>query len=98
MPASAAIVIDANVTLSDQELGVERNNWSGATLTIGRKNGASVEDVFGTSGVVSLSGSSISVGGTTIGSFTNASGTLAPSFIANATTALVDQAVPKAVA
>ena len=92
-PGSAAIVIDADVALADRELGFERNNWAGATLSLTRQGGASSDDVFGASGSLSLSGGNVFVGATSIGSYVNGAGTLTLTFNASATTALVDSAV-----
>ena len=92
-PGSAAIVIDADVALADRELGFERNNWNGATLSLTRQGGASSDDVFGVSGSLTLSGGNVLVGATSIGSYVNGAGTLTLTFNASATTALVDSAV-----
>ncbi len=89
----APIIIDPDVSFSDRELGTERDNWSGATLTISRQGGASTDDVFSASGGdLALSGGTIIVGGQTIGTYTNGNGALVMTFDANATTTLVTRA------
>ena len=100
LPGGSAIVIDPNVAFTDQELSVELNspngNWNGATLSISRQGGASVEDELGASGSLDLAaGNVLKSGATTIGSYaySNTKGTLAFTFNANATTALVNSAV-----
>ena len=65
-------------------------NYNGAILTLARNGGANADDVFGTAGTLSFSGSNVLVGATTVGTFTNANGQLQITFNANATSALVD--------
>jgi hypothetical protein len=91
----SAVVIDPNATLIDQELSIERNNWNGATLSISRSGGASSHDLFAASGnlasIASASGSII-LSATTIGTYTNSSGTLTLTFTSsNATAARVNE-------
>ena len=88
----AAVVLDGNALLSDIELDAA-NNYDGATLTLARNGGASVQDVFGTTGTLSFSGANVLVGATVIGTVTQSGGTLAITFNANATSALVDSAL-----
>ncbi len=64
-------------------------NWNGATLTLARHGGANADDLFSGSGTVALSGSNVTVGGTTIGTFTQSGGTLTITFNGNATPSLV---------
>jgi hypothetical protein len=85
----SAVVLDANVTLSDAELSAA-NNFSGATLTLARNGGANSQDVFGATGTLSLSGGNVVLSGVTIGTYTNGSGTLAITFNASATGARVN--------
>jgi VCBS repeat-containing protein/CshA-type fibril repeat protein len=97
LQSGTAVVLDANATLSDQELVTERDNWNGATLTIARQGGASADDLFGASGTSSsglfLDANNVFVDGITIGSYSNANGTLQLTFNANATAALVNTAL-----
>jgi len=89
----AAIVLDANATLTDPELSVY-NNWNQAVLTLVRNTGANSDDVFGVTGSgstgINFNGANIRNGATIIGTFTNSAGTLAITFNANATNAVVD--------
>ena len=91
------VVIDANALLSDRDLEAlagGTGNWNGSTLTISR-NVASTDDLFGASASseLTLSSGNIIVSNITIGSYTNASGTLLFTFDADATTALVNTAL-----
>ncbi|MFO0699340.1 MAG: DUF4347 domain-containing protein, partial [Nitrospira sp.] len=88
----SALVLDADVTVSDTEL-TAANNFNGATLTLTRNGGANSEDVFSATGTLSLSGGSIVLSGTTIGTYTNSSGTLALTFNGSATNARVNSAM-----
>ncbi|MGE0468789.1 MAG: cadherin domain-containing protein [Nitrospira sp.] len=92
MEDGTAVVLDANVTISDPELSAA-DNFNGATLTLSRDGGASSQDGFSGSGTLSLSGGNVVVGGTTIGTYTNSSGTLAMTFNSNATNTLVNSAM-----
>jgi VCBS repeat-containing protein len=91
-----AVQLDANATLVDPELRVF-DQWTAATLTIVRNGGANAGDVFGTTGSgttgVNFNGTDVRVGTTVVGSYTNAGGTLAITFNATATNAIVDQVV-----
>ncbi|MBK9947789.1 MAG: tandem-95 repeat protein [Nitrospira sp.] len=86
------VVLDSTVTITDTEL-TAANNFNGATLTLSRNGGANSQDVFSGSGTLSLSGGNVVVGGTTIGTYTNSSGTLAMTFNGSATNALVNSAM-----
>ncbi|MCS6316514.1 MAG: cadherin repeat domain-containing protein, partial [Nitrospira sp.] len=88
----AAVVLDANVSIVDAELSA-LNNFNGATLTLARNGGANAEDVFSSSGPLSLSSGNVVVSGTTIGTYTNSGGTLQFTFNANATNTLVNSAM-----
>ncbi|MGK7889350.1 MAG: DUF4347 domain-containing protein, partial [Leptolyngbyaceae cyanobacterium] len=73
----SAVVLDADATLSDEELDAV-DNWDGATLTLERNGGANSNDVF-------------TVPSSSIGSVTtNANGTLVFTFNNTATSAGVD--------
>lgn len=91
----SAVVMDANVTIYDEELSAI-DSFDGASLTLVRNGGASVNDHYGAAASGTLlpieEGSNVVVGATTIGSVTtNSSGTLVLSFNANATNALVNE-------
>ena len=89
---SAAVVLDANVTVVDTELSAA-NNFNGATLTLARNGGVSAQDVFGATGTLAAltAGGILTVGGTTIGTVTtNSGGTLLLTFNGSATGALVN--------
>ena len=91
----SAVVFDSDVTIFDAELSAW-NNFSGATLTLVRSGGANAQDVYSATGTLSplTEGGSLVVGGTTMGTVTNnSSGTLVLTFNANATNALVNQAM-----
>ncbi|MCP4388217.1 MAG: DUF4347 domain-containing protein, partial [Gammaproteobacteria bacterium] len=92
----AAVVLDADVVVSDVELDALNSgngNYNGASLTLVRNGGASAEDVFSNSGLLSAltESGALVYNGTTIGTVTtNSGGTLVLSFNSNATSALVD--------
>ena len=86
------VVLDVDVKIFDAELSA-LNNFDGATLTLTRNGGTNPEDVFSTTGTLSLSGGNVIVSGTTIGIYTNSGGTLVLTFNANATNALVNSAM-----
>lgn len=83
----AAVVLDANATLSDPEL-TAYSNWNAAVLTLARQGGANADDVFSLTGSgstgINFSGSDIRNDSTVVGTFTNAGGTLAITFNASA--------------
>ena len=90
----AAVVLDSDVRILDPDL--VGANYAGATLTLARSGGASAEDVFGNSGLLSAltESGNLVVSGTTIGMVTsNSSGTLMLTFNGNATQALVNAAL-----
>jgi hypothetical protein len=94
----AAVVIDANATLSDPELSAFNSgngNWNGAKLAVQRNGGANAEDALGVTGSgssgVNFSGANIRINTTTVGAFTNAGGALSITFNASATNARVNQ-------
>ena len=91
----SAVVLDANVQIFDAELST-LNNFSGATLTLARNGGTSSQDVFSATGTlssISAASGNVVVGGTTIGTYTNSSGTLVFTFNSNATNTLVNSAM-----
>jgi uncharacterized delta-60 repeat protein len=83
------VVLDANVSITDAELSAA-DNFNGATLTLARNGGASVEDIFSATGTLSFTGSNVFISGSNIGSFTNIAGTLSITFNADATGAIVN--------
>src|SRR6185436_10358254 len=92
---SAPVVLNANVTVSDPELG-GANNFAGASLTLARHGGANAEDAFYNSGGLGVltAGGALVVDGTTIGTVTaNGGGTLVLAFNGAATQALVNSAM-----
>ncbi|MCP5091621.1 MAG: hypothetical protein GY949_11930, partial [Gammaproteobacteria bacterium] len=92
----AAVVLDADVTVSDAELDALNGglgNYDGASVTLVRNGGASAEDVFTNTGLLSAltESGALVYNGTTIGTVTtNSGGTLLLTFNTNATSALVD--------
>ncbi|MEQ1902744.1 MAG: DUF4347 domain-containing protein, partial [Pirellulaceae bacterium] len=92
---TSPVVLDSNVTIFDAELSAS-NNFNGATLTLVRSGGANSQDVLSATGTlasISAASGNVVVGGTTIGTYTNASGTLVLTFNASATNALVNSAM-----
>ena len=103
--AGTPVAVLAGVTVADSELDAINGGagtYNGATLTISRAGGANADDQFsgtgslqgGSSSAMLGQGGTFSVSGTTIGTVTtNTGGTLVLTFNANATSALVNQAV-----
>ncbi len=90
-----AVVLDADVQIFDYELSA-LDNFNGASLTVSRAAGANPEDVFTATGSLAplTEGGVLQVGATVIGMVTtNSAGTLVLAFNANATNALVNQAM-----
>ncbi|MCP3997195.1 MAG: hypothetical protein GY722_19375, partial [bacterium] len=92
----AAVVLDADVDVRDVELDAlngGNGNYDGASVTLVRNGGASAEDVFTNSGLLSAltESGALVYNGTTIGTVTtNSGGTLLLTFNTNATSVLVD--------
>ncbi|MCP4388273.1 MAG: VCBS repeat-containing protein, partial [Gammaproteobacteria bacterium] len=92
----AAVVLDADVNISDAELDALNGglgNYDGASLTLVRNGGVNADDVFSNTGSLGTltQGGNLVYGATTIGTVTtNSGGTLVLSFNTNATSALVD--------
>ena len=87
----AAVQIDSNALLADPEL--DATNWNKATLTVARNGGASTDDVFGATGTLGLTGSGsghVVVSGVTVGTYTQAGGTITITFNTSATAARAD--------
>jgi hypothetical protein len=96
----APVVLDtnSNASVSDAELDVSPNRYSGATLTLARNGGANPDDVFGSVGSLDLTqvngnGENVTIdgGATFIGTYTQpGDGSISFSFNGNATAADVD--------
>ena len=89
----AAVVLDADVQVTDPELGAA-NNYSGATLTLSRHGGASSQDTFSATGNLAAltQGGNLVLSGVTIGTVTtNSAGTLLLTFNGSATQARVNE-------
>ncbi|NES90020.1 DUF4347 domain-containing protein, partial [Okeania sp. SIO2B9] len=98
-PDGVPVILDSDATITDIELD-ERNNYGGATLTLSRDGGANNDDKFssGNTGVLGELTENdpltpLIVNGITIGTVTNANGTLLLTFNDNATGDLVDLAL-----
>lgn len=91
IPGGTPIVIDPDIQVFDGELATA--NYAGSTLTLRRHGGANANDIFGTTGTLSFTGTNFVVGGTTIGTFSNSAGTLTVTFSSAATTALLRTAL-----
>ncbi|MCU7805801.1 MAG: DUF4347 domain-containing protein, partial [Candidatus Thiodiazotropha sp. (ex Lucinoma borealis)] len=91
----AAVVLDANVQIFDQEL-TWADNFADATLTLVRNGGTNTDDVFSATGTLSAltEGGNLTVDATIIGTVTtNSNGTLLLTFNSSATNALVNLAM-----
>jgi uncharacterized delta-60 repeat protein len=91
---AAATVLDSSVALFDADLAALDNgagNYAGASITLARTGGANAQDVFSATGALSFSGSDVLLSGVTVGTLTNAAGTLVITFNSNATQARVNQ-------
>jgi len=86
----AAVVLDSTISVYDAEL-VAAGNYSGASITLARHGGANAEDVFSASGNLSFTGGNAVLSGVTVGTVSNAAGTLVITFNTNATQALVNE-------
>lgn len=86
----AAVVLDADATVSDPELSAG-NDFSGATLTLARNGGANADDALAFDGTnVTTVAENIFVGGVEIGDYVFTGGELVVTFGANATQARVN--------
>ena len=89
----AAVVLDANVEIYDQELSVI-DDFGGASLTLARQGGADAEDVFSATGNLAFVGTTtgnIELSSVVVGTYSNTSGTLTLNFAAGTTGAQVNQ-------
>jgi hypothetical protein len=85
------VVLDNNATVTDAELAAF-NNFDGATLTLARLSpGApNFDDSFGGSGSLSFGEVNVTIGATTVGSYTQQDGALTITFNASATQSVVN--------
>ena len=94
-PGAAPVQLSPNGLAHDFEMDAfngAAGNYTGSILTLARQGGADPSDVFNVTGPnVILAGGNVTVGGTTIGTVTQAGGALSFTFNANASTARVDQ-------
>ncbi len=83
-----AVVLDGAISVYDGELSDSNNDdgFEGATLTIARESGANANDVFSaaTESYLTFDSSDVVYDGTTVGTFTQAGGTLTITFNGNA--------------
>jgi uncharacterized delta-60 repeat protein len=89
-----AVVLASSAQVFDAENSI--SNFSGSTLTLARSGGANAQDLFSATGTLGAltQGSSLTVGGTSIGTVTtNSAGTLVLTFNSSATNALVNSAI-----
>ncbi len=94
------VAFDSGTTANLQDVELDAlnggaGNYNGATVTLVRNGGANVEDRFGLAGGTTAldNGSTVTVGGTHIGTVTSgsaASGSISITFNSSATSALVD--------
>jgi uncharacterized delta-60 repeat protein len=91
---AAAVALDADVAIYDADLVALNNgagDYSGASITLARSGGANAEDVFSALNNLSFTGGNAVLSGVTIGTVSNAAGTLSITFNGNATQARVDE-------
>lgn len=98
----AAVRIDSSVAIYDAELAALNDgvgNYSGATITLARAGGANTDDVFSSTGFVQFSDGQVILNGpsagnaisVSIGTVSNANGTLQITFNDNATQVRVNE-------
>lgn len=91
----SAVILDANVTVSDTELDAlssNNGNYDGASLTITRSGAANASDVFDNTGALGalVQGQNIEHSNVAVGTVTtNSAGTLKLTFNSSATTSIV---------
>jgi uncharacterized delta-60 repeat protein len=91
----AAVVLDANVQVTDIELAA-LGNYGGASLTLARSGPANAQDVFSATGLlgsISAPSGNVVYNAVVVGTYTNGGGTLTLSFNSSATEARVDGAM-----
>ncbi|RLJ65139.1 DUF4347 domain-containing protein [Sulfurisoma sediminicola] len=86
------VVLDPTVQIADAELAA-MGDYAGANVTLTRQGGPNPEDTFSAVGNLGFTGGDAILSGVTIGTATNAGGTLMLTFNANATQARVDEAL-----
>ena len=89
-----AVALDASVAVFDADLAALNGgagNYSGASVTLARSGGSAAEDVFSARGSLAFTGGNAVLSGTTVGTVTNAGGTLTITFNASATQARVNE-------
>ena len=89
---SVPVVLDSTVQIQDAELNAV-GNYAGASITLMRHGGADSQDIFSATGNLSFDGSNVLLSGVNIGVVSNSNGLLQVVFNANATQALVNQAL-----
>lgn len=85
-------VLDRDAAIYDADMAA-RGHYDGASLTLARQGGASASDRFSAVGEVSFANGVLAVGGTAIGSVTQAGGILTLVFDEAATQGLVNRAL-----
>ncbi|WP_053076586.1 hypothetical protein [Caenimonas sp. SL110] len=86
---AGAIVLDATAQVYDAELTAQ-DSYGGSTLTLSRHGGASADDVFGSSGEISLADGNVLIGATVVGTFSSGNGSISIQFAADTTQAQVN--------
>ena len=93
----SAVIIDADVTVSDAEL-TATDAYTGATLTIARTGTANPDDQLAFDGItVTTSGANVSVSGIQVGTYSFTGGQLTVTFGANSTQARLNTLLQKIV-
>ena len=89
-----AVVLDADVSIFDADLS-ETDDFGGSTLTLTRNGGASTDDVFSAETGLTFDGTTtgniVLTSSGTVGTYSNAGGTLVLTFAAGATNAEVNE-------
>ncbi|GAA5234286.1 DUF4214 domain-containing protein [Verticiella sediminum] len=85
-------VLDSDVRIFDPELAAQ-GHYDGASVTLARHGGADASDLFGASGPMSFADGNVVIDDNSIGTYTQAAGSLTIVFNAAATQALVNQAL-----
>jgi uncharacterized delta-60 repeat protein len=89
---ASPVPLDASVAVYDPEL-FAAGSYAGAIVTLARHGGPSADDLFSGMGNFALSGGAAVQSGVTIGTYTNAGGTLAITFNGNASQASLNEAL-----
>ena len=88
----STVVLDSTVQIYDVELATQ-GHYQGASITIARHGGANSQDVFSGHGHLRFIGNNAVLSGVTIGTVSNANGSLTINFNSNATQARIDEAL-----